>query len=631
MAHKLSIDYDIKIKSDSDSKDPTCDKNKKPKTCSLTEHKLKKESKKVKDLKAQINTTELELYKKLVDSTLTMTKEEVYKVAEQIVVKIKDDEANKKLSFCSIACPRLNGSNDTKTKLAHNIAQIMDGIKEDAEKKFKIWAYVKYTQMLSKNSRQYNDILRQIRDEEKLRSWELNNFKKSRSINQADLWQKMRSDLTVSERVKNPTPMPVTVAPLTDLQPFFTFLTNKGDLKNQEELKKLNNVVSVTPEMIQFTRGVFYKDGRIDLCKQTVASNWIGNLMKSIESNNKVNHFLLGNNIIDQKGAADIGKYIETNNKTQETKIKTWYLAGNCIDAMGIKHIADALQNDVHATALWLKRNPIRAEGCKYLGEMLKVNKTLQILDLHNCGIFDEGVKYIFEALEHNNTLKHLYIDANAIGIEGAKYIAKYFEFVNAKHATDSKFTGLRSLWMEMNRFDNAGAALVTAALKNNKTLKRLAIGSNRIDDEGVKIVLENLQNHPKLIYLSFGTYKSTADMGELTNKIGLKDGPTYVAQYLEKNKVLKMLNININDIGMKGVRIIFDALKKNNTLLHLEHYQYGLVTTKEMNDEVDALLDRNCMTSAKMSFKDFKKTKFRQMKHTKQIFNIDSVYRNSM
>ena len=80
--------------------------------------------------------------------------------------------------------------------------------------------------------------------------------------------------------------MPVEVAPLDELTPFFTYL-KQGK--------------AAAEECVEFVRGAYYNDGRIDMCKQVVGSDWISELVDSVKSNANVKHFLLGNNIVGDR------------------------------------------------------------------------------------------------------------------------------------------------------------------------------------------------------------------------------------------------------------------------------------------------------------------------------------------
>lgn len=513
---------------------------------------------------------------------------------------------NINVTDCALNAPRLHSSLDKKTKIAHKMAFSLYPLINDESKPLNIrkkYSYIRYSKLISGLTRQFK---LQLAKEEQI-ALAYKNIKNSCKRENFCELKKLPPSINITE----PTAMPVDVAKLEELQPFFDYLQRNEAVINVE-----NGL-----DYIQFNRGACYIDGRIDLCKQVVGSDWIGNLMKSITNNSYINHFLLGNNIIDEVGATEIAKFITNEHKP---KITTWYLAGNRINANGIKEIAQALENDTDAIALWLKRNPIKT-GSKYLGEMLKKNKKLRILDLHNTGLFDEGIRYLMDGLIENRTLRHLYVDANALTPIGATYIANYFNYLVERNEK-----GLVNLWMDMNRFDDEGISLIANSIKNYKYLKRLSVGSNRIGPNGAKILLDSLVNHEKLITLSIGLYKSTSDMGELPNNIG-DLGVEYIVKFIENNKSVKVLNIEHNGISLDGIIKIIEAIQKNDNLLFVYYLQRGIVVPQEIYGKLRAKLTENIKKHIGITYGEFCNKHLRFIKHTKYIKDIDSIYRNNM
>lgn len=561
----------------------------------------------------------LEYWQHLTKSSINYDIHEMDDVVAKVASQLLYDQLNNQISSCAIACPRLNSSIDKKTRIAHRIAHRLFPTQEN------VTSYINYTKLLSKLKKQYekntesqqNETL-QLKESDKNPMCE---FKKARTDRK--LWCELGSKKQISDVVKNPVPMPVTVAPFEELEPFFNFMT--CDTSVPENLdNKLDAVINTDQngaKYIAFKRGAFYSDGRIDMCKQVVGPNWIGKLTNSIKNNPNVEHFLIGNNIVNTEGAIEISKYIAGNNKS---KIKTWYLAGNCIDGDAIEIIADALKTDKYAKSLWLKRNPLSSLGGIHLGNMLTANTVLKTLDLNNTALLDRGVKHLFKGLQENNTLRHLYLDANGITVNGAVYIANYFD-----HVTDKKKYGLSSLWIEMNQLGNAGITMIANSLKNNTKLRRLAVGSNRLEAEGIKNLCEALVDHPKLIMLFMGMYKSTADMKELGNSM-MDEGAKYVAEFIRNNKTVKIMSVLHNNITNDGINELCDAIMTNDTLLFMEYEQYEITIDHTMRKKITNKLNDNCLKRG-MSYTDFVNNKLRFMKHTKNIRYIDSIYRNKM
>jgi len=502
------------------------------------------------------------------------------------------------VSDCAINVPRLGSLTNRQTNIAYTIAYMNIGLSDDDFKNInnRKKSYTKYSQMVSKLTTKFKEQLQKKEDE-------IKEFKDARIIGKRGNFCLLKHR-PISDQIAHPVEMPVEVATLESLQPFFDYL-------------KQNKKVEGT-DMVKFTRGVHYDDQRIDLCKQVVGPNWIGNLVDSIKLNPYVDHFLLGNNIIGPTGGQQIGQFISN---PHVPTIKTWYLAGNRLDAEGIKPICDALKTDTHCISLWLKRNPI-LKGIKHIAEMLEVNKTIKILDLHNTGVFDEGIEYLFNSLRHNTSLKYLYLEAN--GIVNPKPICDYFDYLVANN-----LKGLTSLWCGINRLDDDGVIMLANSLKHYTHIKRICLGANRMSAVSCKILLESLQNHPNLVMLDIGLYKSTGDLSELPNNIGDAGVPD-ICSFIEENKSIKVLSIIHNNISIEGLNQILESYEKNTTLLYIYYDQYGIDISDAFKDRMHAIMSRNIQRAYPgMSYHDFNMNKLRFIRHGKHIKYIDSVYRN--
>jgi Ran GTPase-activating protein (RanGAP) involved in mRNA processing and transport len=406
--------------------------------------------------------------------------------------------------------------------------------------------------------------------------------------------------------VTEPTAMPVEVAPLEEFEPFFKFLNSNAEpVDNNWEHEAC----------MLFMRGALYKDKRMDLCKQVVGPNWIEMLMSSLKSNTQVEHFLLGNNIVGPVGGKAIGEFL-LNEHT--AKIKTWYVAGNDLNSEAIKWICEGLKTDTDCLNLWLKRNPLKPEGIKYIGELLKVNKHIKILDLHNTAVLDEGVKYLVEGLKENRVLRHLYLDANGITSVGAGYLCRYFEYL-----IENDLEGISSLWFDMNNIgDDATIQLVTT-LGKYKYLKRLNLGSSGLSEKFVPSLVSAFSNHKNLIVLDLGMYKSTSDMGLITNNIG-DEGMSLLTELIKSNKSIQYLSVMMNGMTKKGIEELNQAIQSNETIMYVDFAQYGVEIPQQLYSSIKAKVESNRINSGYTR-------KLRNLKHGENIHWIDSIYRNNM
>jgi Ran GTPase-activating protein (RanGAP) involved in mRNA processing and transport len=406
--------------------------------------------------------------------------------------------------------------------------------------------------------------------------------------------------------VTNPSAMPVEVSPLEELEPFFKFLdSNAVPINNDNEYEPC----------MKFTRGALYQDKRMDLCKQVVGPTWIEKLMSSLVFNTQVEHFLLGNNIIGPVGGKAIGQFLLREHKA---KIKTWYVAGNDLDAEAISWICQGLKSDTDCVNLWLKRNPLKPEGIAQIAELLKTNKFIKILDLHNTAAFDEGTGYLMEGLKSNQTLRHLYLDANGITKDGIKYVCEYFEYL-----VKNNLEGISSLWIDMNNLGDDAVIELVQILSKYSYLKRLNLGSTGLTEKSMGAIVDAFVSHPNLISLDLGMYKSTSDMGMVTNNIG-DVGMGILSDLIKSNKKIQYLSVMMNGLTVKGIELLADAVNCNNTLMYMDFTQYGVEIPQKLYSGIKAKLESNRVNTGYTR-------KLRNLKHGEQIHWIDSIYRNSM
>ena len=89
--------------------------------------------------------------------------------------------------------------------------------------------------------------------------------------------------------------------------------------------------------------------------------------MTNLEKNNLIRHFLLGNNMIGPVGARIIAGFVQN----QPNRIETWYLAGNCIDLVGLERLVRAWTASTTITNIWLKRNPLGPKAYSALEKLV--------------------------------------------------------------------------------------------------------------------------------------------------------------------------------------------------------------------------------------------------------------------
>jgi Ran GTPase-activating protein (RanGAP) involved in mRNA processing and transport len=511
--------------------------------------------------------------------------------SQQLIADEKLMNDKQELGTCGKYAPRMDSALDNATKIAHKLS-LVTFPPSGKESKDLVWSYMKYQRLIAQLNKYYKDQeQRKIDLELAYKNARLNNSKEVREI---------LKNRPLSLQITEPSAEPTTIAPEEE------FIDLNKHLS--ANCKPSYNSVIGGCQAQQFIHGAIYEDKRLDLCKGKVGPTNAEKLFESLKNYTHVEHLLAGNNIMGDVGAKSISNLL----KSEHTiKLKTLYLGGNDFGPDSAKILCGAIKSDPYIKYIWLKRNPLKPEGIKHIAELLKVNNNIEILDLNNCSVLNEGLQYLVSALEVNNSLKHLYLTAN--GITDIKCLANYFR--------NRKTKGITSLWIDTNRLGDGITDLIDS-LKDYPWLKRLNIGANRMTSTSAKFVFETLVSHPRLEYLDLGTYKSVADVKEISNEIG-DEGAVYAAEFIRKNKTVKLLNITHNDISEKGLEAVANALQENDTMLYLNYTQYGLVIPEET---VTKFTNKLTMNQQRMGDK-LESARF--IKHSSNVLTIESGTRN--
>lgn len=184
-----------------------------------------------------------------------------------------------------------------------------------------------------------------------------------------------------------------------------------------------------------------------------------------------------------------------------------------------------------------------------------------------------EGAKYISEGLEKNTTLKTLILWGNHIGDDGGKEL---FKSLKAN-------TSLTHLDLGWNEIDNGSMEALGEILITNKTMSKLSLHSkspiythtqshknchnsylffsfnkeNKINSDGVELLRSALTSEG-------GCSLSHLDIER--NELG-NDGLKILADILRSNKSLTKLDLSYNWFDQEGAQYILDALDENTTV----------------------------------------------------------------
>ncbi|MCJ1401341.1 hypothetical protein MMC11_004553 [Xylographa trunciseda] len=322
-------------------------------------------------------------------------------------------------------------------------------------------------------------------------------------------------------------PAPVDLASTESLAPLFTHLAISGqDHIDAKEGNQKSSTPAVSEEpyygtkMQEFENGTVYEDGRLDMCKFPVGPRHIKDLMQSLDQNELVKHFVVGNNLMGRAGANSIAEFV----RAHPNRMETWYVAGNCLDAHDLRVLALAWAQSPVITNIWLKRNPLGPDALPALREIVNHVKKLRTLDLDQTELGDATVCKLFNFLDEKAThadrdgklaLQNIYLNATGISASACAAISHHLGHPNCS---------LESLYLSNNPIGSTGLlALCTGTgdgprLAQNRTLVRLCLTSCGLSSSSVTPLLRALTGHPTLSYLDLGQSYSTDDLNARYN-----------------------------------------------------------------------------------------------------------------
>ena len=469
---------------------------------------------------------------------------------------------------------------------------------------------------------QFNRLLARLADHHRLiESTQFNQetqFRQSRGNDFPEVWEHIREDIhrPLGDNVTQPGPESLDNSVTdSDLAPLCEHIST-GAAIVPNTYSKL-----VKTDVMQFPVGALFPSGRLDLFKRNIGQDHINQVIKALAGHPVIRHVQLGNNFIALIGAQVIADLVSSH----QSNIETWYLGGNELDRSCMDLLCHALLQDTVCKSLWLKRNPIKPEGAVFLRRLVEENSTIELMDLQNTGLLDAGIMSLFEGLSVNKSLRTLYLDANGISIPGTVAIASYFHKI-----CDTARIGITRLWLSMNRLGDAGCKLLLEALKGYTHLESLSLGSNGCSPAIAEDIYSCLVDSPNLRFLDLGMYKATADMHELTNRLG-DEGIVSIAKLVAENRNLQCLSISCNGVTNEGLRMFLEeGVKQSQSLVHLEFHQYGLKIDEDIKNGIETHLELNWarLREQNLDLPDSKYQYVRFMKHSPLVQYIDSCYK---
>ena len=305
-------------------------------------------------------------------------------------------------------------------------------------------------------------------------------------------------------------------------------------------------------EVRAFARGTLLPDGRLDLCKQSVGAAGCARIVAALTDNSRVKSVLLGTDAIGDEGAFAVAQLIKRN-----ANLEVIYLGCNDIGARSATEISRVLSNNSSVQGLWLKRNPIGSDGVAALAAMLKRNVHLQILDIVNCGFGAASFAGLCEILrDDNRTLTRLYAGGNGLDEVSAVALGEVLR------ANDS----LEGLYLNVGALSDDGVQILAAALKNNRSLRELGLGSNGIGLAGLRALSESVA---PVEALDLGRAASQTALGASGSDFA--GGGELCGALLDESRQLRRLNLRGTRLKSEDFAPIFAAAARHSVLCELQ------------------------------------------------------------
>ncbi|KAG7313898.1 hypothetical protein KOW79_022394 [Hemibagrus wyckioides] len=212
-----------------------------------------------------------------------------------------------------------------------------------------------------------------------------------------------------------------------------------------------------------------------------------------------------------------------------------------------------------------LSGNKLQDSGVKLLSAGLKnPHCTLEILRMRNCSITDEGCAALASALRSNSSshLRELDLDDNNPGESGVKLLSDLLKDPHCKLET------LHLCWCNLT--EESYRALSSVLRSNSSSLRELNLSNNKLQDSGVKLLSAGLKNP-----------HCTLEILRMRNCSITDEGCAALASALRSNSSshLRELDLDDNNPGESGVKLLSDLLKDPHCKLETLHINYDKLT----------------------------------------------------
>ncbi|XP_067836116.1 NACHT, LRR and PYD domains-containing protein 3-like isoform X2 [Heptranchias perlo] len=184
------------------------------------------------------------------------------------------------------------------------------------------------------------------------------------------------------------------------------------------------------------------------------------------------------------------------------------------------------------------KALPLTPIDCAVLSHAIGLCYTVKQLDLQNCSIQCEGLQRLGPVLHKCQVLR---LDGNNLGDSGMKLLSGALRSPKCK---------IQAVGLADNDFTDSCMEELVSSLSTNQSLTGLYLGYNKLGDSGVKLLSAVLRNPDCKIQ------KLSLNDNSLTGSC-IED----LASALTTNRSLTQLNMNNNNLGDLGVKLLATSL----------------------------------------------------------------------
>ncbi|KAG6946444.1 hypothetical protein JG687_00016700 [Phytophthora cactorum] len=245
------------------------------------------------------------------------------------------------------------------------------------------------------------------------------------------------------------------------------------------------------------------------------------------------------------------------------------------------------------------------------LCDALSAIKTLTRIDLSDNALGEKGVRACFGLLQEQEQLQHMYFCNNGISAAAAGVIAQEvllfrgqdtptkletFHFYNNMSGDGGAIAlakllplspALKDLRFSATRAQREGSLTFAKALASLKKLEKLDLSDNTFKAQGGEAIAAAVKNMPNLVEVNLrdaaieddglvaiagalregGAAKALTTLDVSGNDL-TAEGMLALGQMLRESAVLRVLQVEENEIGSKGAKIIAKALKVGSPAL---------------------------------------------------------------